>query len=119
DPDATVEDRLLQPRREEEREHVSALVDRPRRLPVAAAQALRDELLVEDGECRLRPLEVDRRPVPLLRMADLDLARMGVTLGMAVEELAEQGPARALDLRDEHERLADRDDVVEPRAAKG
>ena len=49
-------------------------------------------------------------------MADLQLVRVDVALGVAVEQLEQQRAARALDLRDQHERLADRDDVLEPGA---
>ena len=40
---------------------------------------------------------------------------MGMQLGVAVEQRAEQGPARALDLRDEHHRLRDRHERVATR----
>ena len=52
----------------------------------------------------------------LARIADLDLVRVRVTLGVAVEELAEERAAGALDLRDEDERLPDGDEVLEARS---
>ena len=39
-------------------------------------------------------------------MPEVELARMRMALGMAVEELAEEGTARSLDLGDEDQRLA-------------
>ena len=65
-------------------------------------------------EPRLGRAEVERRPVPLVRLADADLVRVRMHFGVAVEELAEQRPARALDLRDQHERLAHRHQLVQP-----
>ena len=65
----------------------------------------------------LRVGEIEPRPVPLLRVADVDLARVRVALRVAVEELAEQRPARALDLGDEHERSRGR--ARGARAARG
>ena len=43
---------------------------------------------------------------------------MRVALRMAIEQLAEEGPRRALDLRDKHDRLAHLDDVPEPGGAE-
>jgi hypothetical protein len=45
--------------------------------------------------------------------ADLELVRMSVTLGVEVEELREERPAGTRDLRDQDERLAYRDDLLE------
>ena len=53
---------------------------------------------------------IQLRPVGLGRIADLDLPRVNVQLWMTVEEGAEQGPARTLDLGDQHERLIDVDE---------
>ena len=108
---AHVEDLLLEPRREEERKDGAARVRAAR--PLCTADALDDAAKVEGLEPRLRPREVERRPVVLLRVADLQLVRVDMALAVPVEELEQERPAGALDLRDQDERLTDRHDVGE------
>ncbi len=52
----------------------------------------------------------------LAGIADLQLVGMRVTLGMPVEELTEQRSSRSLDLGDEHQRLPDLDEMLQPAA---
>ena len=82
-------------------------------LDEAGLDPLGEQRLVQRRRTSLGPRQVERRPVPLLRLADADLVRVRVHLGVAVEQLAEERPARALDLRDQDERLLDGDEVLE------
>ena len=54
----------------------------------------------------------------LLRVADLDFVGIDMAFGMAVEELAQQRPARTLYLRHQHERLPHLDPVLQPHTAE-
>jgi hypothetical protein len=112
----TLEDPPLQLEREHEREDIGvpSLAQLGPVLDVARLDPVGEQRLLERLEPGLRRREVERGPVPLLRLADADLVRVGVHLRVAVEELAEQRPAGALDLRDEDERLANEHEVLEP-----
>src|SRR5204863_4451071 len=98
-----------------ERERLAAAVAGGVRgtLAVAAPQVLARALLVQDAEPVTRRTGVERRPAVALRVADRELVRVGVALRVPVEELAEERAAGPVDLRDEDERLAHRDEVVE------
>jgi hypothetical protein len=82
-------------------------------LLVSAAEVPGDLLFLQDREPGLWGSEVERGPLRAFRVADQQFVWMRVTLGMAVEELAEQRPAGALHLGDQDERLADRHPVVD------
>ena len=114
---AALEDRALELEREDEREdvRVTLLAQLGQVLDEARLDPLREQRLVQRREPRLGRAEVEGRPVPLVRLADADLVRVRMHFGVAVEELAEQRPARALDLRDQHERLMHRHQLVHPR----
>jgi hypothetical protein len=47
-------------------------------------------------------------------MTDVHLAGVDVALRVPGEELGHQGPARSVGLRDQHEGLVDRNEVLEP-----
>src|SRR4051794_14399287 len=81
------------------------------RLLVAAREEPRELAVREDRPRLLRgPGELG-----LSGESHSELVRNTVALGVAVEESHQEGPARAPDLRDQDERLVDRDEVLGPR----
>jgi hypothetical protein len=115
------EQATLQARQEEKRQDVvvDAAHELSGRLRVALAQVALDLPLVQALEPALGRLsKVEARPAELVRVPEVELAGVGVTLGMTVKELAEERSAGALDLRDEDERFAHLDQVLGPELAQ-
>src|SRR5262249_1028891 len=117
--EAGVEDLPLESGEEEEGEDVHLLVTRASgRLPIAGPQPLRVPRFLDHLERPVGGGEIERTVRRLVEVPEGELVRMRMALGMAVEELAEQGSTGPVDLRDQDQRLVDRHDVLQPRAVE-
>src|SRR5207302_60070 len=82
-------------------------------LSITLREKVRKNALTEHAEPRVGAgCEIEMRPFVLPRIAALELVGMRIELGMTIEHRIQQGPARALDLRDKDQRLSNVHDRV-------